>query len=159
MMPMHDDLFGDLSIEFLSYSGKCDVPFFGEMTEFGFSIRCMEDMEIQEAQREVFADFMKHKEHYAQQAETAIFHYYASECDDFRDAFDPETVDQHAPNITDVSQLKDLLSCGGVTILHPDIHGKSFGLVYECSWDEEDGVAVKFVDGQVVGTSKQWIVI
>ncbi len=159
MMSIHDDLFGDLSVEFLSYSGECDVPFFGTSKKFDVKIQTAEDMKIHEAQRAVFADFKMHKELYAQQAENAILHYYLEELEDFRDRFDPETVDENAPIITEVGQLKDLLSWGGVTIRLFEACGKSFGLVYDCSWDEDNGVGVKFVDGLVVEVGPQYILV
>lgn len=157
-MKMHDDLFGDLSVGFMAYDGQCDVPLFGETKKFDLTIRTFEDGKIDDAQREIFADLMAHKEAYAQQAENAVFHYYLSECDDFREMLDPETADENAPIITEISQLKNLISGGGVSISPFELHGKSFVLFYDGSWDEE-GVGVRFVDGVVVKVSEQFVFI
>ncbi len=149
MMSMHDDLFGALSLQALHYCGECDVPFFGESTVCGLSISTDEDLQIQDEQREVFVDFMKHKELYAQQAEIALFHYYLSERDDLDD--------ESAPMITEVGQLKNMIEAVGVTIFQSELFGRSFGLAYGCTWNDRD-LGVRFVDGLVVKAGDQCII-
>ena len=50
-----------------------------------------------------------------------------------------------APLITEISQLKPLVRATGLLIQDAwDIEDRRLGLLFECAWEPEHGLAVKF---------------
>lgn len=155
-MQIQDKVFGKLSYE-LFWTRKYDLPYFGQTQKFELIVQCYEDKAINDFQRASFVNFEEHKERYVRQAEAAIYEYYLSVCDDYRDMYGPENADALSPVITEVSQLKSILK-PGIVVFPGNSKGKNvFGIGYECSWDAGNGVAVKFIDGLIVDVDFQHI--
>ncbi len=89
--------------------------------------------------------FLEHQEQYKQLAlERLLFDYQTMIVPYFRESED--VVDQGlAPNVQNVAELEGLLRLPVLT-LH---NANSWGLEFECTWDEDHGAGVFFENGQV----------
>lgn len=110
-------------------------------------------------QRAVYDEFMQHSERLTTQVYQGIFDYYQSVAPAYRDQYQQHDWQQALPEITQVAQIKPLLTPAGIVV--PDLfpeHGE-IGLLFECSWEPEHGLAVKIQHNQVVEVGFQDICI
>jgi hypothetical protein len=92
-------------------------------------------------------------------AEQGIFDYYCSICGQYRSQFrisDPN--DKRFPIVKTKAQVARLITLEAV--IFPYVRRQpTFGILCQCTWEEERGLAVKFSDGKMVGVGFQDIVI
>jgi hypothetical protein len=112
-----------------------------------------------ECQARAYADYVARSGDLMGEAEDAIFAYYLSICSEYRGRLgivDPN--DEKVPVITSKKELPRFVTPREV--LFPD-RGPDpvFGLLCDCTWEEEHGLAVKFVNGAVATLGFQDIVL
>ena len=159
MNTLHDDVIGDLSYEY-GWIKRYNIKFFGLPIDIQLTIPCDEGAAIENAQRSAFALFDANKDLYLQHAEVAIFNHYLDVCDECRAQFGSEFADKLAPIITTPGQIKPLVSPTQIIFQQSFTSGKRIvGLLFNCSWAPELGLAVKFIDELIVEVGPQDIVL
>ncbi len=90
--------------------------------------------------------FLEHQEKYKQLAFEALLIYYQTEVvPEVREYADIED-QQIAPDVQNIAELEQLLRLPVLT-LH---NANSWGLEFECTWDEDHGLGFFFENGQVI---------
>lgn len=156
---MKDVAFGELAYEYYEWIGVCRINFFGMPRDVRLSIFCDEGEDIEKEQREAFLGFEGKKNALVLQAEKEIFLYYSAICQDLRNQFGKEFADKWAPLITEEKQLASLLVPVGVNVPQSlDSEERVVGVLFDCSWAPELGLAVKFVNEEIRDIGPQNIV-
>ena len=64
------------------------------------------------------------------------------------------------PEIFTVNEIQDHVTLVGIKIPYEDMYGgRSIGLCFDCTWDEENGLGVRLGDERVVKVGYQDIAI
>jgi hypothetical protein len=117
------------------------------------------DEGVEQNQVQAFAAYQKQVSAIAKASEEAILKYYQSVCDDYRGragVTDPH--DKRLPLADSTSDIARLVEPRGVTF--PYVRPRpTFGLLFECTWEEEHGLAVKWEAGKITEVGYQDIVI
>ena len=90
----------------------------------------------------------------------APYEYYQNVCLDYRDRLGNEFKDKLAPIVSNQDRLNNLVD--PKQILFPMTFGsdiREFGILCECTWEEEHGLAIKYQDEKVVEVGYQDIII
>lgn len=114
---------------------------------------------VEKNQLLAFAAFNKSPRAFAAAAEKAIFKHYQTICSEYRDRLGIRNPnDKRVPLIKSIKGLYRLLEPECVTF--PYVRARpTFGLLCQCTWEEEHGLAVKYEDGKVVEVGFQDIVL
>ena len=156
---LRDDVLGELSYEY-GWTREYNYPLWGRAVTVKLIVPCDEDAEIEDAQRDAFARFDESKGEMVALAERAVFDYYQSICNEYRERLGVKLADAHAPRIQKIDQLEALIIPTEVVIQQSFKSGERIvGLLFRCSWEPELGLAVKFVDAEVEEVGTQDIVL
>ena len=93
------------------------------------------------------------------EAENEIFKYYQEVCPEYRDKLE-DSADEFAPIISGREEVAKLVEL--TQIIFPYSFGKDIkrvGLLLNCTWEPEHGLAVKFVNEEIVKVGYQDIVL
>lgn len=157
---MRDALFGDIEYDF-GWVGRCAWPFLGVVAHTRLTIPCDDDAEISADQREAYAAFEQRKAEMCNSAENAIFAYYRENLADLRVRFGAQFADQWSPEIASTEDLSRLLTPSEVIIQESSstLPERIVGLLFDCTWEPNLGLAVKFVDERLSAVGTQDIVL
>ena len=140
---MEDSAFGRLEKLKFGWRGVESLAFFGVQHDIEVIVDESDgDGIIREGQRQAYRDFQANRERYIATAEDAILAYYLQECDE--------------PRVESKAGLTNLVTLTSIFFPTTEL---CFGLLLECDWDEEHGLAVKFVGGMVTEVGLQDILI
>jgi hypothetical protein len=146
-----DPIFGELR-DFLNqpddprrlYEGSVTLEAFGGSV--GIILETTSALGVTDAHRNMFTDFVAHQTERKRQILEAMFKSYRDELQAiYADAIGPEFVDQLAPKVDDLAAFEALLS-------GPSLYVRETGLSvsYECTWDVEHGIGVRFEGDGIV---------
>lgn len=156
---LSDSVLGNLSYDY-GWVRDYSVPFLGESRVLRLVIPCDEGATIESTQREAFQRFDSQQPLLLKQAESALFAHYKGICEEKRDQFGAEYADTWAPQISKPEQLAGLVR--PTEIIIQETFGSSnrvVGLLFDCTWEQSLGVAVKFVNEEVSAVGPQDIVL
>jgi len=161
MEKIFDELFGELTYNYC-WEGKTVLNIFGTDQEVFLLINGNEGEEITANQKQAYIGFQQNSAELMRKTENAIFNYYLDVFQDYQARLqDAELIKKNAPTITRVDELIDLLKAQTLLIDYDFCDGKPIrmGILFECTWEPEHGVAVRIENGQIVETGFQDIVI
>lgn len=159
MKTMFDSALGEMSYDY-GWTKNHAIRLFGEIANVKLVVPCEENDEIEDCQRVAFLNFEKNKDLFIHQAEVAIFKYYLSICDEYRQKLSAGSAAKMVPLIERKEQLKSLIHADQLLIQQSFGSGERVvGLLFTCSWEPELGLAVKFVDEEIEEVGPQDIVL
>jgi hypothetical protein len=149
MTTIQDDALGELR-----YDGYWIRPYrlelFGKLSDVTLMVIGDEDSPIEDAQREAYLAFEKNKADLLSIAERAVFSHYQKNCAEYRRRVGPALADKVAPLIQDPVALGSIVRPKEVVVREsfgePD---RVVGISFDCTWDPDLGIAVKFVNEQL----------
>ena len=136
------------------------LSLFGKLQKMGLIIEGDEDAQFENSQIEAYKEFMKNKDILLKKCEEESYEYYQNVCLDYRDRLGNEFKDKLAPIVSNQDRLNNLVD--PKQILFPMTFGsdiREFGILCECTWEEEHGLAIKYQDEKVVEVGYQDIII
>jgi hypothetical protein len=159
MQRLQDDVFGDLDYQY-GWTRPYTYPLFGDLINVKLIVPCDVGAEIEEEQREAFLIFDKKKSQLMLLAEQSLFDYYQRICDEYRSIVGAELCDMRCPKIENSLQLKSLIRPTEIVIQQSFGTGdRVVGVLFQCTWEPELGLAVKFVNEEVEEVGTQDIVL
>jgi len=154
---LNDPIFGELSNYEHGWSRRYGISVFGEKREV--DIRIETEAEPTQQQRETFFKFERNKESCVRDIERSIYEYYNSIIDDRRDDFG-DSADEMMPIVSDIDGMGAIVSLEVILISDWDPpNDKQIGFLFDCTWDEDHGLAVELIDNEVTGVGDQDIVL
>jgi len=153
-----DEAFGELRFEHL-WVRDYRLQLFGREYPVRLLVEGDEGIPVEQAQREAYLRFEKRKDQLLKQAEDALFAHYQEVAPECRARFG-SSADELAPVLGDTQALARLVRPKEIIFQEsykPD--QRVVGLLFDCSWEPELGLAVKFVNEAVDEVGPQDIVI
>ncbi|MDM2082852.1 DUF6985 domain-containing protein [Mycobacteroides abscessus] len=159
---MTDPVLGDVAFdEARGWEGVYTFPFLGcEVTVPLVLGGWEEDEPVEPLQREAVQAFNSHKDELCAQAEDAIYANYLEHRPELREQFGA-TADKLMPILGDKEGLAQLLTPTTFFVPIPQRNAdeRVVGILFDCTWEPELGLAVKFVNEKVVEVGPQDIVL
>lgn len=158
MKEINHKVFGKIKFDY-SWEGEQEVYFFGKKRLITLIINGEEDANFEQSQIDSFISFFNNKDKYLLEAENEIFKYYQKVCPDYRDRLE-DSADEFAPILLRREEIAKLIEL--TQIIFPYSFGKNIrkvGLLLNCTWEQEHGLAVKFENDETVEVGYQDIVL
>ena len=156
---MNHDVFGELYYN-NSWYKEIELNLFGNTRKMELIIEGEENGEFEEEQIEAYKKFMQNKEELLEMCEEKVYIYYQEVNFDYRERLGEQFKDKSAPIINTRDELNSLVDPRQV--LFPMVFGnkvREFGILCECTWEEEHGLAVKYQNEKVIEVGYQDIII
>ncbi|MFZ5986974.1 MAG: DUF6985 domain-containing protein [Bacillota bacterium] len=144
-MIIQDEVFGTLEYK-VNWERPYEINVFGRKEDVILSIEGEEDEELEDGQRKSFLEFIKNLDAIIFDAEYKLYEYYINNYLEFSE----EVWGRKAPYIKSKEELGNFVK--PYMIRFPYTFGrdiKVFGILFDCPWDDEAGVAVKFVNDKI----------
>lgn len=159
MEKINHETFGELTY---NYGWKRDtkIRLFGHEKTITLNIDGEDDAEFEDAQVSAYQKFINDKEHLLNLAEDAILEYYLEVYEDYRQRLGEKFADKRAPVISTKEEIAKMVE--PKQLIFPmvfDEDVRQVGLLLECTWEPEHGLAVKFEDEEIVEVGFQDIVL
>ncbi|RJS64153.1 hypothetical protein CJ485_05175 [Priestia filamentosa] len=159
MMEIKHDIFGELSYED-GWKRDIRISLFGDERIVTLIIDGYDDAEFEEAQMAAYNSFFKDKDRLLKQAEDAILEYYLEVYKEYRERLGDEFADKMAPVLSTKEEIAKIVEPRELffpMVFDEDV--RQVGLLLECTWEPEHGLAVKFEDEKVIEVGYQDIVL
>ena len=151
---MKDSVFGELIFKY-GWRKKEILSLFNLEKEVILVVSGSEEDKILETQRQAFLDLKK--EQLKKDIEKAIYEYYLSICEEYREMWEDEA-DEHAPLIKNISEMGKLIN--PIEIVVQRVNGiREVGIVFECSWDIDSGVGVRIENEKIIEVGEQYVAL
>lgn len=148
---LFDPILGELFFE-TCWEGCVSVPGLGDKIPLMIETQ---DGPPTGPQREAFRFYRVEYAGMIPTIETAIFNYYNQVRDRYRQSIGPRFADKLAPELQTASQIWRLLSTPSILILPDAEHELCITLLWECTWDGENGLQVDLRGKQVARVGVQ----
>lgn len=152
-----------MNIDFENYEyddawfGKEDVSFNGHTYEVDVQIDSDDEENIPDDAKEVLSDLLNDMENYTSKIAESILDYYNDRREELGYSYE-ENPDY--PEVDSDEEILDTLTLIGITIPEQDDYDDTaFSLVFDCTWDKENGVGVCFEGGEVEDVGFQGIAL
>lgn len=140
-----------------AWFGKEKVSFNGHTYEVDVQIDSDDEENIPDDAKEVLSDLLNDLENYTSKIADIILEYYNDRRDELGFSYEDNP---DYPEIDSAEEILDTLTLIGITIPEQDDYDDTaFSLVFDCSWDKENGVGVCFEGGEVDDVGFQGIAL
>ncbi|SFR84673.1 DUF6985 domain-containing protein [Anaeromicropila populeti] len=153
---MNDKVFGELAFQY-GWRRKEVFNIWGSESEVTLVVSGSEGKEILETQRDAYKNYLANKDKIVQEIEKAIYEFYLSVVDEYRDMLEDEA-DELAPYVESSLDMKPLVTPIEIVILKMK-DTQEIGFIFECTWDIDAGLAVRIEDGEIVEVGDQTIAL
>lgn len=157
---MIDPLFGDITFTKRGgWQGTYTYPFLGHDVTVTLALGGDEGEPIDDVQRDAMERFNIRKDELCAQAADALYAEYLERRPELREQFGT-SADELMPIINGKQGLSDLVTPTELVVREPVVsNDRVIGLLYDCTWEPELGLAVKFVNETVEEVGPQDIVL
>ncbi|AIQ46223.1 cytoplasmic protein [Paenibacillus sp. FSL R7-0273] len=155
-MKKNDLIFGDLEYNY-SWSKDTTILFFGRETDITLMIDGEEDGEFDEEQYAAYQALMKSWEQLHGSFLEPILNYYRQKR--YELGYDIAQNGNY-PLVETSDQILEMIALEGIVVPYGDIReGRDIGLLFNCTWDQENGLGLRLLNEEVVDVGYQDIVI
>ncbi|AWX57708.1 DUF2004 domain-containing protein [Brevibacillus brevis] len=155
-MIINDPVFGELSY-FLVWSKHMTIHFCGKETEITLTVKGEEDGKFDEEQYMAYQSLMQNWEHIQQRVLQAILDYYMQKRHEL--GYDIEYQEDY-PLIETQDQLLERVVLLEIVVPYGDIfEGRDIGLLFDCAWDEENGLGLRILNEEITEVGYQDVAI
>lgn len=156
VMIIENEVFGELSFNY-TWSKYEKIMFFGKETDIVILIAGDEDGEFEKGQYEAFKRLQEEWFNILENLLEPILDYYKSKREEL--GYDEEFNEKY-PEILTTDELMAHITLVGIKIPYADLYGgRSIGLSFDCTWDDENGLGLRLSNEQVVKVGYQDVAI
>ncbi|SIE28333.1 Uncharacterised protein [Mycobacteroides abscessus subsp. abscessus] len=159
---MNDPVLGEIAYtEPGGWEGSYTYPFLGREVTVRLALGGWDENDpVEPLQREAVRRFTEHKDELCAQADDAIYANYLERRPELREQFG-DSADKLMPIINDKSGLAQLVRPTAFFVAYPlrGSEDRVIGLLSNCTWEPELGLAVKIVNEKIVEVGPQDIVL
>lgn len=148
---INDDLFGELVYKCNFWRGKVFLTMFNVKTEIRLTVDAHETADFSTVQREAFLNFIGQMKTIINQAEKQVYHYYNENYEEYREMLGSESEENRIiPKVDSVLDLKNFVKPTELIIRRVRANEKRrLGLLFDTSWDMENGLGIK-IENEIV---------
>ncbi|MED4726900.1 DUF2004 domain-containing protein [Aneurinibacillus migulanus] len=155
-MIINDAVFGELAY-FLVWSRDTTIHFYGKETEIALTVEGEEDGKFDEEQYTAYQSLIQNWEHLQQSVLQAIFDYYKQKRHEL--GYDIEFNEDY-PLIETQDQLLERIALLEIVVPYGDIfEDRDIGLLFDCTWDTENGLGLRLLNEKVTEVGYQDVAI
>ncbi|MGP0576986.1 DUF6985 domain-containing protein [Paenibacillus peoriae] len=155
-MTVNDPIFGELEYNY-SWAKDTTIHFFGKETEIALMIDGEEDGEFDEAQYTAYQSLMQNWEQLQQSFLQPILDYYQQKRHEL--GYDTE-LNENYPLVETTDQLLEMITLDGIIVPYAGIYeGRDIGILFDCTWDIENGLGIRLLNEKVTEVGYQDVAI
>jgi len=155
-MEIQNEVFGELTYDYTG-SKKETVVFFGKSVQIVLLIAGDEDGEFEKSQYEAYEMFKTKWTEIQERLVEAILKYYREKRQEL--GYDVEDNESY-PELLTEKELVEHLTLVGIKVPYGESYGgRSVGVSFDCTWDDENGIGVRLNDEKVVRVGCQDVAI
>lgn len=155
-MTINDPIFGELEYKY-GWSKDTTIHFLGKETEVALMIDGEEEGEFDEEQYTAYQSLMQNWEQVQHSLLQPILGYYQQKRHEL--GYDI-ALNENYPLIETTDQLLDMITLEGIVVPYGEIReGRDIGILFNCTWDQENGLGLRLLNEEVVDVGYQDIVI
>ncbi len=155
-MELENEVFGKLVFDY-TWSKEEQFLFFGKEENVVLLVAGDEDGEFEDGQYDAYKTLKTKWSDIQESLLEAIMEYYKNKREEL--GYDVEQNEKY-PEMLTVDDLLEHITFVGVKVPYAELYGgRSIGLSFDCTWDEENGVGVRLSDECVVRVGYQDIAI
>jgi hypothetical protein len=155
-----DAVFGALALVGADlYERDFQIELFGKKRRVRLQVQICPQQGLEQRQIRAFEQFAQHSPRMLAEAEKKMFAYYQSVCHEYRsDQGITAAKDRRVPLVKNAAELARLVR--PEAMYFPYVRSRpTCGLLCQCTWEDEHGLAVKFENGKVTEVGFQDIVL
>ncbi len=156
---INHEILGELYYDY-GWCKEIELNLFGKLQKMQLIIEGEEDAQFEISQIEAYKKFIQDKNELLKKCEEDTYRYYQEVNSDYRDRFGADFKEKLAPIVKTQNELNDLIE--PKQLLFPLVFGKDireFGILCECTWEVEHGLAIKYQNEKIVEIGYQDIII
>lgn len=158
MSKIVDETFGVIEFDYY-WEGSTEIEIYGKRRTIKLSIDGDDGGEFQDEQKTAFTNFNSRKKELLELAEIEIYKYYLSVYEEIRDMVG-ESADDVAPHINNKEDISRIVTPKELLVRTVHNNGiRRIGLLFECTWEPEHGLAVRFENENITEVGFQDIII
>ncbi|POR27205.1 DUF6985 domain-containing protein [Paenibacillus polymyxa] len=155
-MKKNDPILGELEYNY-SWAKDTTIHFFGKETEIALMIDGEEDGEFDEAQYTAYQSLMQNWEQLQQSFLQPILDYYQQKRHEL--GYDTE-LNENYPLVDTTDQLLKMITLDGIVVPYAGIYeGRDIGILFDCTWDVENGLGIRLLNEKVTEVGYQDVAI
>ncbi|MEK3824252.1 DUF6985 domain-containing protein [Paenibacillus sp. FSL K6-1558] len=155
-MKMNDSVFGELEHEYV-WTKDMTIQFFENENKISLIIEGDEDGIFDEEQYLAYQALMKNWNDLQQNFLQSLLEYYQQRR--YELGYDI-AFNENYPLVETTDQILEMIELDGIVVPYGDIReGRDIGVLFNCSWDKENGVGLRLLDEEVIEVGYQDIVI
>jgi len=151
-MTINDKIFGTLEYDYGWYK-YTNINFLGENHEIALKISGEEDGVFSEEQYAAYKAFMEKWEELQQELMPQILDYYNRTRQElgYEEMDDEEAEEEDYPPIHTTEELMEHVSIELLKVPydHLSVDGREMGIVFGCTWDDENGVGISLINEKI----------
>lgn len=155
-MKMNDSVFGELEHEYV-WTKDMTIQFFENENKISLIIEGNEDGIFDKEQYIAYQALMKNWNELQQNLVQKLLEYYQQSR--YELGYDI-AFHENYPLVETTGQILEMIELDGIVVPYGDIReGRDIGVLFNCSWDKENGVGLRLLDEEVIEVGYQDIVI
>ncbi|MGG3891370.1 DUF6985 domain-containing protein [Metabacillus fastidiosus] len=155
-MTINDPIFGKLEYDYV-WSRDTIINFLGNEVEITLIVKGQEDGKFDEVQYTAYQSLMQNWEQLQQSFLQPILDYYQHER--YELGYDIEFSENY-PLVETTDQLIKMIRLDGIIVSYPDIYeGRDIGMLFNCTWDVENGLGLRLINEKVMEVGYQDVAI
>ena len=155
-MTLNNPIFGELEYEY-GWVKDTTIYFFGKEIEIALLIDGEEDGKFDEEQYTAYQSLMQNWEQLQRKFLQPILEYYQQKRHDL--GYDIE-FNENYPLVETTDQLIKMITLEGIVVPYGDIlKGRDIGILFNCTWDVENGLGLRLIDENVTDVGYQDVAI
>ncbi|MED4533989.1 DUF2004 domain-containing protein [Metabacillus fastidiosus] len=155
-MTINDPIFGKLEYDYV-WSRDTIINFLGNEVEITLIVKGQEDGKFDEVQYTAYQSLMQNWEQLQQSFLQPILDYYQQKR--YEVGYDIEFSENY-PLVETTDQLIKMIRLDGIIVSYPDIYeGRDIGMLFNCTWDVENGLGLRIINEKVMEVGYQDVAI
>ena len=155
-MIINDPVFGELEYDYV-WSKDTTIDFLGKEYEIALMIEGDEDGKFDDEQYEAYQSLMQDWEQLQQSFLKPILDYYQQKRHEL--GYDIEFNKDYLL-VKTIDRLIEMITLGGIVVSYGDIYEeRDIGILFNCTWDEENGLGLRLLDEKVIEAGYQDVAI
>jgi len=155
-MKMNDSVFGELEYDYV-WTKDTTIQFFENENKISLMIDGDEDGIFDEEQYLAYQALMKNWNDLQQNFLQTLLEYYQQRR--YELGYDI-IFNENYPLVETTGHILEMIELDGIVVPYGDIReGRDIGVLFNCSWDKENGVGLRLLDEEVIEVGYQDIVI